>query len=75
MHTVDQAILDNTVSPELLRREAQKPLPPPGESYWGDAMRELAGKGYCDDLPLCAARQAERDMGIVVARMTRAVLR
>lgn len=69
MHPVDEAILQGTVTPELLRQEARKPLPPRGESYWGDAMRAVGPDA--DDPALSAARQAEREMAEVVLRMHR----
>lgn len=71
MHPVDEAILANRVTPALLREHARLPLPEAGTSYWGDAMHELQERGAtADDLALCAAKRAERQMGDAVARLT-----
>ena len=58
MHEIDQAILDGTLTSEQLFAAAREPLPPPGESYWGDAIREGA-----DDPDHAAAIAAHRMFG------------
>ena len=66
MHPIDQAIFDNTLTPAMLHEEAKKELPPPGTSYWGDAMRELAIEAAWlapVDLPRRAAKRAAAAMG------------
>lgn len=70
MHVIDQAIFDNTLTPELLSEESRKPLPPEGSSYWGDAMRALfpacperSAPEVIESLPTRAAKLAAAQMG------------
>jgi hypothetical protein len=72
MHPIDQAIFDNTLTQDLLRAEAGKPLPPEGSSYWGDAMRalwpvrgDLSAPSVLESLPARAAKLAAAQMGVM----------
>ena len=67
MHTIDDAILNGSLTSELLGLYTKLPLPAPGVSYWGDRMRE------CGDA-LQAAKWAAHDMGTAftsIAAMTK----
>lgn len=55
-HPIDRAIYTGTLTAAMLREHAALPLPDEGESYWGDAMREVGE-------PARAARHAAKAMG------------
>jgi hypothetical protein len=59
-HPIDQAIIDNTLTRELLDEHATLPLPPQGDSYWGDNMRDHGMD------PVESARVAALQMGQVL---------
>jgi hypothetical protein len=62
MHDVDRAIVDGSLTAEMLAEHSKRALLPEGHSYWCDRMRQ----GHS---PLAAARLAARDMGSVLVSL------
>lgn len=63
MHPIDNAIYTGTLTRQLLLDHATRPLPPIGDSYWGDAMRACIS-------PEGAAVRAANQMGVALASLS-----
>lgn len=69
MHPVDQAIIEGTLTPELLANHLAEPLPAQGTSYWGDELHSALAFGATLDEASAwiAARRAAHMMGTALA--------
>lgn len=70
-HPIDRLLFDRSPVPsEVLARELARPLPKRGDSYWGDAMRELFELVLDDeDAPIAPA-----DLGTQAIALARCII-
>ncbi len=65
MNRIDQAILEGSLTLDMVEAALEDPLPPVGYSYWGDCMRETDGD------VLRSVRMAAVQMGSALTSLTR----